>query len=280
MKKIICLLLIILISATGCTSFLKVDEDKVKNVSDKITDTLINTVGQEKSEKKESQTVESADKNSISIISSVGDISIESHEADNTLINVNIASKAGSKEKAEEILENYTYTINTDGSSIVVDTSFDNLLSGVNLTIDLIIYIPSTIKDINVSANVGDVYLSGVSGSMQLKSNVGEVMVDKSEGSYNIKVDVGEINLRGCTAVGDSEFNTKTGEIDIYLNDISNSSNITAETGVGNIKMYLNDDSGYRAVINEFMKDERIATKKDQHTNITLTTRVGEIDFK
>jgi len=280
MKKIICLLLIILISATGCTSFLKVDEDKVKNVSDKITDTLINTVGQEKSEKKESQTVESADKNSISIISSVGDISIESHEDDNTLINVNIASKAGSKEKAEEILENYTYTINTDGSSIVVDTSFDNLLNGVNLTIDLIIYIPSTIKDINVSANVGDVYLSGVSGSMQLKSNVGEVMVDKSEGSYNIKVDVGEINLRGCTAVGDSEFNTNTGEIDIYLNDISNSSNITAETGVGNIKMYLNDDSGYRAVINEFMKDERIATKKDQHTNITLTTRVGEIDFK
>lgn len=280
MKRIICLLLIILISATGCTSFFKVDENKVKDVSDKITDTLINTVGQEKAEKQESHTIESTDKNTLSIISSVGDISIQSHSADNTIIDINIASKAGSKEKAEEIIESYTYTVNTEGNSIVVDTSFDNPLSGVNLTIDLVIYIPSNIKNVNVSSNVGDIHLSGVSGNIQLNNNVGEVMIDKSEGSYSVKVDVGEINIKDCIAVGNLEFKTNTGEIDISLSSISDADSITAETGVGNINMSLNDDAGYRAVINEFMKDKKIETKNDQHTNITLTTGVGEIDFK
>ena len=63
MKRLICILLIIMILSTSCTSLLKVDEDKVKDVSDKVTDALINTVGQEKAEKKESHTVESADVN-------------------------------------------------------------------------------------------------------------------------------------------------------------------------------------------------------------------------
>ena len=283
MKRIICLLLIIMIFVAGCTSFLKVDEDIVKDVSDKITDTLINTVGQERAERQESRAVESADKDTLNIISSVGNISIERHQADDTAIEINIASKAGSKERAEEILESYTYIINENESSIDVDTSFKNLLNDVNLSVDLVIYIPSNIKEINVSSNVGDINISGISGNLRVNSNVGNVMIDKSEASYNIKVDVGNINLKDGTATGDSKLNANTGEIDIYFHDISGSSSITAETGVGNIKMHLSDasgDSGYRAVINEFMKDERVETKNDQHTSITLTTRVGEIDFK
>lgn len=279
MKKIICLLLIIMISVTGCTSLFKVDEDKVKDVSDKVTDKLINTLGQEKSEKQESHTIESSDKNTLSLISSVGDISIVSHQSDETIININITAKAGSKEKAEEIIENYNYNLNTDNNSIVVDTSFEEPLSGVNLKTDLIIYIPSNIKDIKVSTNVGNIHLSGVSGNFLLDNNVGEIIIDKSEGLYNIKVDVGEIILNDCIAVGNSEFKTNTGDIDISFSDITDADNITAETGVGNIEISLGNNSGYHAVINEFMKDEKIETNNDQHTNISLTTGVGEIDF-
>lgn len=279
MKRLICILLIIMIFSTSCTSLLKVDEDKVKDVSDKVTDALINTVGQEKAEKQESHNVESTDKNTLNLISSVGDISIVSHQSDDTIINISITAKAGSKEKAEEIIENYNYTVKTLESSIVVDTSFDEPLSGVNLTTDLVIYLPSTIKNIDVSTNVGDVQLSSISGSMTINNNVGEVIIDKSEGSYNIKVDVGEIALSECIAVGNSEFKTNTGEIDISFSDISKADNITGETGVGNIQMSLNGDAGYNAVINEFMKDKRIETQNDKHTNVSLTTGVGEIDF-
>ncbi len=279
MKKFISILLIIMIFSTSCTSLLKVDEDKVKDVSDKVTNVLINTVGQEKAEKQESHTVEPTDINTLNLISSVGDISIVTHKPEDIIINININSKAGSKEKAEEIIENYNYTIETKGNSIVVDTSYNEPLDGVNLTTDLTIYIPSTINNIEVSTNVGDIHLSGVSGNMQIENNVGEIIIEKSEGSYNTKVDVGAISLKDCIAIGNSEFKTNTGEIEISLSDISKAVSIIAETGVGDIEMSINDDSGYHAVINEFMKDERIQTKHDQGTNINLKTGVGEINF-
>lgn len=279
MKKLISILLIIMILSTSCTSLLKVDEDKVKDVSDKVTDALINTVGQEKAEKQESHTVESTDINTFKLINSVGNISIVSHKSEDTIININITSKAGSKDKAEEIIENYNYTIETSDNSIVVDTSYDEPFTGISLTTDLVVYIPSTIKEIEVSTNVGDVNLSGVFANMQIDNNVGEIIIDKAEGLYNIKVDVGAIILKDCIAVGNSEFKTNTGEIDISFSSISKAVSIIAETGVGDIEMSLSDDSGYHATINEFMKDERIQTKNDQGTNINLKTGVGEIDF-
>ena len=279
MKKLICILLIIITLSTSCTSLLKVDEDKVKDVSDLVTDTLINTVGKEKAEKKESHTVESADLNTINLNSSVGEISILSHQSNDVIINISITAKAGSKKKAKEIIENYNYTIKTEGKSILVDTSFDDPLSSINLITDFLIYLPSTINNIEVSTNVGDVNLSGVSGNIQLNNNVGEITIDKSEGSYNIKVDVGAIVLKDCTAIGNSEFKSNTGEIDMSFSNISKAVSIIAETGVGDIQLSINDDSGYHATIKEFMKDERIETKNDQGTNINLTTGVGEIDF-
>ncbi len=279
MKKIIIILSVIMILSTSCTSLLTIDEDKVKDVSDKVTDALINTVGQEKAEKQESHTVESTDKNTLNITNSVGDISIVSHKSEDTIINININSKAGSKEKAQEAIDNYMYTVKAEGNSIVVDTSYKEPFTGVNLTTDLVIYIPFTIKDIKVSTNVGDINLSDVSGNMQIDNNVGEIIIDRSEGSYNLKVDVGAIILKDCTAIGNSEFKSNTGEIDISLSDISKAVSIIAETGVGDIQLSINDDSGYHATINEFMKDERIETKHDQGTNINLTTGVGEIDF-
>jgi len=279
MKRLICILLIIMSLSAGCTSLYKVDENKVKDISDKVTEAIINTVGQEKAEKQESHTIASADRNAISLVSTVGDISIVTHQSDETIINMNIRSRAGSKEKAQEIIDNYIYTINEENNTIKVDTSFEEPKSGLNLAIDLVIYIPSNIKDIKVSTNVGDVHLNGVNGNIDIKSNVGAAVIDSSEGAYNINVDVGDIELIDSIAIGNSEFKTNTGEIDISLSDISKAVSIIAETGVGDIKMSLNDDSGYHAVINEFMKDERIETKSDQGTNISLTAGVGEISL-
>lgn len=279
MKKIICIFFIIMLVSTGCTSLTEVDEDKVKDISDAITNTIINTVGQEKSEKQASHTLESADKNTLKIKNSVGDISIVSHQSQDTIVNLNITAKAGSKAKAQELIENFTYKVDSEGSSVVIDTSFEENIKDGALITDLTIYLPDTINTIEVSANVGDVYLSRLSGKMQIYNNVGEITIDKSEALYNIKVDVGSIILKDCIAVGNSEFKTNTGEIEISFSDISKAVSIIGETGVGDIEMSISDDSGYHATINEFMKDERIQTKNDQGTNINLTTGVGKINF-
>lgn len=280
MKRLISILLMILILSTGCTSFLTVDEDKVKDVSDKVTDILINTMGQEKAEKHESHTIESSDKNTLSIKGTVGDINISSHQAEQTIINIIIRAKSGSKDKSNDIIQNYTYTINADTSSIAVDTSFKEAYKDINLTVDLDIYIPANITSIELSTNVGNIHLSEISGNIQTNNNVGDFTADKSEGSYIIKSNVGKIMLNDCIAFGNSEFITNTGEIELSLTDISKAVSIIAKTDVGNIDMSLKGDSAYHATINEFMKDERIQTKHDQGTNINLTSGVGKVNFK
>lgn len=279
MKRLLCILLIIMISAAGCASPYEIDEDKVKDVSDKITEAIINTVGQEKAQKQESHTFNSTGKNSLIIKNSVGDINIISHESEDTIINISITAKSGSKQKSEDFIENYTYTVKTEGQVIDVDTSLEKPLSGVNLTTDLTLYIPSVINNIEVSTNVGAVHLNGLSGNMAIKNNVGDITIDKSQGLYNLHLDVGKIILKDCIAIGNSEFKTNTGDIELSLSDISKAVTITAETGVGDIEMSLNDDSGYHATINEFMKDERIQTRHDQGTNIALTAGVGKINL-
>lgn len=280
MKRLISILLMILILSTGCTSFLTVDEDKVKDVSDKVTDILINTMGQEKAGKHESHTIESSDKNTLSIKGTVGDINISSHQAEQTIINIIIRAKSGSKDKSNDIIQNYTYTINADTSSIAVDTSFKEAYKDINLTVDLDIYIPANITSIELSTNVGNIHLSEISGNIQTNNNVGDFTADKSEGSYIIKSNVGKIMLNDCIAFGNSEFITNTGEIELSLTDISKAVSIIAITDVGNIDMSLKGDSAYHATINEFMKDERIQTKHDQGTNINLTSGVGKVNFK
>lgn len=279
MKKIICLLMIITLTFTGCISLSEVDEDKVKDLSDTITNTIINTVGQEKSEKQASHTIESKDLNSLKLKNTVGDVSIVSHESQDTIVNINITAKAGSKSKAEELIENYTYKAISEGRSVLVDTSFKENIKDAALITDLTIYIPATINNIEISTNVGDVNLSGLAADMLIKNNVGEITIDKSQGSYNLHVDVGDIVLNDCKALGNSEFKANTGGIDISSLDISKSDNIAAETGVGDIEMSVNDDAGYYALINEFMKEEKIELKNNEHTKIKLTTGVGQIDF-
>jgi len=263
---------------TGCSSLHEIDDVKVKDVSDIITQALINTAGQEKAEKKESHTLAATDKKAFNLIGSVGDISITSHQSDDTIININIRSSAGTREKAEDTIENYTYTISEENNAIEVDTSFEKPLNGINLSVDLEIYIPSTINDIKISTNVGDIQLSGIIGNIDIKSNVGEALLDKSEGSYNLNVDVGDIRLEDCKPIGNSNFHTNTGDMKFSL-DITKSDTITAETGVGDIEMAIKADKGYHAVINEFMEDERVEKKGDPNTQISLKTGVGKISF-
>lgn len=280
MKKIICLLLLIMPTLTGCSSLFRVDEDLVKDVTDKVTHALINTVGQEKAERQESHTIDSKDKKTLSLNNSVGDISIVTHQSDDTIINLNITSKAGAKEKAEEILDNYTYRVDTEGDQIIVDTSIHELETGISMTVDLLVYIPENINNIRVESNVGSVQIKGASANLEIDNNVGDIIADNIKGSYNLKVDVGEILLRDCSAAGSSDFKANTGDINITFSDISEAASITAETGVGDIEMSLNEDAGYHAVINEFMKDERIERKNNEYTAILLTSGVGEINLK
>lgn len=283
MKKTASILIVIItiISLSGCTSNFKVNEDAVKEVSDKITETIIDTVGKEKAEKQESQTINAAGLKTLNIKSAVGDINITTHESEDAIININIASNSNSKEKAEQLIEDFTYTAEKQFNSIIIDTSNQGkIIDNDRIETDLDISVPSNIENIVISLNVGDINIKNINGKFEIVDNVGDMTVENCDGNYNLKSDVGEIVLINSAAKEKSEFNTNTGDINVVFTDIANADNITAKTGVGDIKMSIPENSSYEAVINEFMEDEKEEKSGDGNTKIELKTGVGSIDFK
>lgn len=280
MKKVISLILVTAILLIGCSSINKVDENKVKDVSDKITETIIDTVGKEKAKRQESHTINAENLSMLDIKSSVGKININSHDSNDAIVNIDITAQSNSKDKAQKLVDEFVYTVNEESKSIAVDTSYNDIsLKGENISTDLFITVPKHIESITISLNVGDIDIKNINGIYEVKNNVGEITIENSKASYNIKNDVGDIDLINVSAVNDSSFKANTGEIKMYFDDIKDANTIEAETGVGDIDISLPDDSSYKAVINEFMEKERIERNKDEKTKIIITTGVGEVDF-
>lgn len=282
MKKIAVLLISAsLILAAGCTSNFKVNEDAVKEVSDKITKTIINSVGEEKAEKTETLTFDGTGLNKINIDSSVGDITIKSHESQEAIVNITITAKSGSKDKAEKLLESYTYTQEKTLYSIDINTSTDEIdfIDGNYIETSMEIFLPSNIENTEISLNVGDIDIDGINGSFDIYSNVGKVSIQNGEGFCDLKADVGDIVLSGFSAAKSSEFSVNTGDIELNFTDISKADKITAEAQVGTIDVTIPENTGYQATIEEFMEGKRTLSEGDGKTEINLKTNVGDIEF-
>ena len=282
MKKAASILIVIAIIASlnGCTSNFKVNEDAVKEASDKITEAIIDNVGKEEVESQESYTINAADVSTLNIKSSVGSINITSHESEDAVVNINFVANSSTKEKSKQLIENFTYTAEKNINSIDIDTSqsIENI-GDVNIKTNLDIYVPSNIENVVISSNVGDINIKKVNGKFEVACNVSNINIENSEGIYNLKTDVGKIVLKESAVSGKSEFIVNTGDINLSLKDIINAESLNADTVVGSIKMSLPENSSYEAFINEFMKDEKIETNGEEKTKINLKTNVGSIDF-
>lgn len=283
MKKIICTLIVIMLaSLTGCTSQFKVNEDIVKNISDKIIKTAIESEGKESAEKNETHKLDASDSINLIIANTVGDINITSHDSKEAVIDVKIKIKSDSKENAEKLLNDYKYSIESKSDTIRIDTTKHEYIIIKNddrFNVNLNIKIPNNIKHITVTNNVGSIKVENINGEFKADTNVGDININNSNALYIIKVDVGKISLKNCAITGKSEFKTNTGDVTISASDISAAKYIESLTNVGNIKMTLPEASSYKAEISEFMEKQRIVTNKDGKTDIKLVTNVGNIDF-
>ncbi|MFA9422624.1 MAG: hypothetical protein ACERLG_03540 [Sedimentibacter sp.] len=280
-KSIITLIAIsLIILITGCTSDFKVDENAVKEVSDKITETIIETVGKEAVKKQESKTISAGNLKKLNIKSVVGNINIETSDVEDAVISIDISGNSSSKEKTEQLIENFSYTAEKQFDSIVIDTSNrDGLIDNETIRTDLDISIPPNIETIVVSLNVGDVHIEKINGKFEIICDVGNININNSIGFYNLQTDVGNIVLNNSAAIDRSDYSTHTGDINLSLTDVTNAKTITAKTDVGNIKVSIPENSSYEAIINEFLKDEKIETNGEGSTKFSLETSVGTIDF-
>lgn len=282
MKRIYILLCFVLLIFSGCTSDFKVDENKVKDISDKITETIIEKTASERAEKTESHKLEASDLNELIIDNAVGSINILCNESTEATVDLKIKANSKEKKDAEKLLSEFSYTVEAKRKALVIDTSqySKDLKDSDGISTDLDIKIPSNIVKITVKSNVGELVAENINGEFNAIVNVGNIKINNSGSSYDIKADVGDISLRGGKITGKSQFNTNTGNISVETDDISEAKNIVAETNVGNISMRLPESSNYKAEINEFMKEKRTESKGDGKTSIRLTSNVGKIDFK
>lgn len=289
MKKIICVSVVLMFLLSGCSSFSEVDENKVKDISDKITQTIIDSVEKgideaekNSAERKESHKIEASGTGKLEIESSVGDIYLTTHDSTEVTIDIKITARADSKEKSQELVDSFNYSVEEKWNTIKIDTKLDdvNLLSNNNMQTEFTINIPKNIEITVISLNVGEIIIDNTNGHLEVTNNVGDIKISNSDGSFNLKSDVGEITLNSCRPSGNTELKTNTGDIKAVFSNISGAQTIKAETGVGDIEISTPDDSSYEAEINEFMKDKTVIFKGNQDTKIELKTGVGDINFK
>lgn len=277
----ILIIILTLLSLAGCSSANEIDEEAVKDISDRFTKAIINTVGKEKAQKQESHKIDAGNLNTLNIKSSVGDISINTHASKEAVIDVNITAKSDSKENAEKLIELYSYTVKENIDSINIDTAVrgDELSDKNSIQVKLSISIPENISTIVISSNVGDIHAVNIGGKFNVESNVGDIDIENSSGSYDLSSDVGDISLSDSLASDSSVLSTNTGDIKASFKDISDAGSLTATTDVGDISVTVPGNSDYEAEISEFMKDEKTEKSGSGHTKIKLKTGVGDIDF-
>ena len=282
MKKILIILIILSLTLSGCVSMTEVDEDKVEDLTDKITKTIIDSVGKEDAKRQESHQVEATNLTKLDIESSVGNIFITTHDSSEVTVDLNITAKSKSKEKAQQLVDNFNYSINEkwDTLKIVTTQEDSNILDNDNIQTELSVNIPKNIKSFVISLNVGDIDIKNTDGNFEINNNVGNIEIYSSAGSFNLKSDVGEVILDNCTPLNKTELKANTGDIKVIFTDITEAKTITAETGVGDIELATPDNSNYEAEIDEFMKDKIVVNKGSMDTKIKLKTGVGDINFK
>lgn len=283
MKKFILSLIIIFIfvGLVGCTAEFKVNEKTAKDISDKITQNVIDTVDSKiKAIKQETHTLGTTNSTQLNIESEVGDIDIITHDLNIVLADISIKAKSSTKQKAEELINNFKYTVEANGNAINIDTTgYNNMLNNDKIIVDLSFKIPKTIENITITSNVGDIIIENTNGIINASSDVGDINIKNSNALYDINTDVGDINLENSLISGTSKFYLNVGDINVSANDITNAESISIESQVGDINVSLPQNSNYEASINEFLNEPKTKLNGNGKTKITLTTSVGNIDF-
>ena len=283
MKRIVSVLIIILLlsNATGCTSDFKVNEVVVKDISDKITQTFIETVDSDiKAEKEGTHTLDGVNSTELIVKGEVGNIDVATHDSNVVLIKTTITAKSNTKERAEELIKNFSYSVEGKGKTVSIDTTgYEVKLDNDQISVDISIKIPSTIDTISITSNVGDININDINGEINALSNVGDIIIKNSNALYDITTDVGDIKIENSVFTGKSDFYLNVGDIDITAVDITEAKSISIENKVGDIKLSLPINADYEANINEFMKEPRVALNGNGNTNIKLITNVGSIEI-
>lgn len=212
----------------------------------------------------ETQTVDIKGIEKIEIDIAVGDCNVIVGDSKEAVVKTDCEYKAINEKKAQKALENTKLRCETKGDTLHIDfidsetgKKIENSNS-VNIITDIEVTLPDDLKSFDISADVGDIKISGFSGD------------------FDISSDVGDITAKNLTITDKSDFSTDVGDVDLSLGTIEKSE-VNIKTSVGNISL---DTQGKSYEENSSKKDV-VAQKKeiliDGKCNVDMKTDVGDI---
>lgn len=105
-------------------------------------------------------------------------------------------------------------------------------------------------ESISSKTTSGDIELISLKNKAELKSTSGEIEVKNMSGSIDVEATSGDIEIKSFNITGDSKISTKSGEIDIYLNNdaiisaVTTSGDKEIKNSMGEYSLYLRTTSG------------------------------------
>jgi hypothetical protein len=171
----------------------------------------------------------------------VGTIRIKAHKATNS---VTFQTKRHRKRFGKAANESWvSYEQLKEGNEIRADVE-RVYAPGTNLpqSIDFIITVPQN-ADLEINTNVGDIWVTGISGQLSLLCDIGSIYVKEGllAGNSVLKTNLGSVNFHeAIDPSGSYQFATETGSVYAILPD-DTSFELDASTSFGNITTVVPD---------------------------------------
>lgn len=234
----------VLVMLTACSGA----NEKAKEIAEAATGAIGQTVektvdGQVERLKENGTTLElsaSAQGDSASKLTldnSVGNVEIQGTKGNEVTVKAKIWAHKSTFRKVDlqEVLDQAAVSITPEGEGLIVSTHAkddpDRSLwewakekyNYSEFSIDYTIGLPEHITDFRVTNNVGDITLTGLSGS------------------YDVDNDVGRIVIVDAGITGESKVNTSTGSIELSIGRMESGGNLYVNADIGSIEATLAD---------------------------------------
>lgn len=136
---------------------------------------------------------------------------------------------------------------------VKLNSSIEELYEGYNLSADLTVRVPDSVKDQSIRTSIGNITLINVSGYFDLNTSLGNVSLDtvrSSDGSV-FKTQLGNITAESLALDGSGELSAVQGNITVNSNQLelrdgaicskeAPGNELAVSTGLGNIRFNNN----------------------------------------
>ncbi|KNF07895.1 hypothetical protein CLPU_11c00640 [Gottschalkia purinilytica] len=182
--------------------------------------------------------------NQIFIDNYAGDISIEKSDNINEVqVKINRVVRGYEAEAVKEAKDKIDFDSTTSGDKLILKTKSHKVLNSKvhSLNNDFHFVIPSTIDNLEIRNNTGDVLVTGDFGKVVVNNNVGDVKLIGATNLYDAKVDTGDIKLDGVVKKGN--ISSSVGDVRMNLKKAYMDGSITFKTDISEIVISLPKDT-------------------------------------